>query len=277
MHKPWDYNNLMLDRKLFNDTVYTPLAEALKELDKRQKNSKLKNKVEKLLNGDVPEFFRENKKTAVLYRHIATPNNETQHFLSLIKNTSLQPVICEYHDDIFTPDANEYKRALTKLQIHKESLHAKQVFDKENLSIVDFNKFRGKPIKELTTLWGESLIDFHHNLLKTFFPGQKIALWDSSVWCKNNGLKPAEYYKKFFLFFIAHGIFFENFLFNMEELNFSKKVILPAIEDVIKTVGIKPLVVPIISFEAEKLGSYWYYYPCETKKIVKEKLQNRKK
>ena len=42
-----DYNKIMSDRNIFNQIVYTPLSEALKILDERQKDKKLVTKVEK--------------------------------------------------------------------------------------------------------------------------------------------------------------------------------------------------------------------------------------
>ena len=42
-----DYSKIMSDRNIFNQIVYTPLSEALKILDERQKDKKLVTKVEK--------------------------------------------------------------------------------------------------------------------------------------------------------------------------------------------------------------------------------------
>ena len=54
-----DYNKIMADRKLFNKTVYTPMSEALRLLDERRKDPELMAKVEKLLNGDIPEILKD--------------------------------------------------------------------------------------------------------------------------------------------------------------------------------------------------------------------------
>ncbi len=42
-----DYNKIMADRKLFNQTVYTPMSEAIRLLDERRKDPELIAKVEK--------------------------------------------------------------------------------------------------------------------------------------------------------------------------------------------------------------------------------------
>ena len=101
----------MNDRNIFNQIVYTPLSEALLLLDKRRKDPELITKVEKLLKGDIPEILKNNKKYAVLFRQIATPNYETKRFIALAKENNLCPVIFEYHNDKFTSN-NEFKHSL---------------------------------------------------------------------------------------------------------------------------------------------------------------------
>ena len=49
-----DYNKIISSRNIFNQTVYTPLSEAIRLLEERQKDHKLIAKIEKLLNGDIP-------------------------------------------------------------------------------------------------------------------------------------------------------------------------------------------------------------------------------
>ena len=46
-----DYDAIMADRNIFNQIVYTPLSEALRLLDERQKDKKLMAKVNELLKG----------------------------------------------------------------------------------------------------------------------------------------------------------------------------------------------------------------------------------
>ncbi|MFA6392497.1 MAG: hypothetical protein WCW54_00205 [Candidatus Paceibacterota bacterium] len=42
-----DYDTIMSDRNIFNQIVYTPLSEALRLLDERQKDPELMAKIEK--------------------------------------------------------------------------------------------------------------------------------------------------------------------------------------------------------------------------------------
>ena len=169
MIKIGDYNKIMSDRNIFNQIVYTPMSEALLLLDKRRKDLELITKVEKLLKGDIPEIFKNNKKYAVLFRQIATPNYETKRFIALAKENNLHPVIFEYHDDLFSPDNNQFKYSLGILPIHKIIKNKPSLHLKEYIRIVDFNKHKGKKMKEVLTAWSEPLIDFHKFLFSNHF------------------------------------------------------------------------------------------------------------
>lgn len=262
-----DYNIIMSDHDIFNKVIYTPLSEALKLLEERRNNKELVSKIDLLLKDSMPDFFKKNEPFGILFRHISTPNNETRHFVSILKDTFLRPVICEYHDDLFTPDSNEYKHSLGKIRVHKIS--NKSIIEHEKISILDFNKEKGKKIKNVETNLGVSLVNFHRDLFNLHLPNSNTLFYDLSDWCKTNGKTPYEYYKVFFIFFITHGILFENFLFCKEELDFSRKIILPALEYVTNITGEKPLIVPITPIDIEELDGYWLYYPHSTKEFIK--------
>src|ERR1035437_857047 len=91
MIKIGDYNTIMNDRNIFNQIVYTPLSEALRLLDERKKDKKLMAKVKKLLNGNIPKIFKDNK-CGIMARQLATPNYENRMFISLAKESDLHPV-----------------------------------------------------------------------------------------------------------------------------------------------------------------------------------------
>ena len=118
MIKIGDYNKIMSDRNLFNQIVYTPLSDAIKLLNERQKDPKLMAKVKKLLNRNVPKVFKD-KKCGVMARQLATPNYENRRFISLVKENGLHPVFIEYFDDKFTSN-NKYKHSLGQLHIQNK-------------------------------------------------------------------------------------------------------------------------------------------------------------
>jgi len=264
-----DYNTIMGDRNIFNQIVYTPISEALRLLEKRKKDPELTAKVEKLLKGDIPEFFKKNKKYAVLFRQIATPNHETRRFLSLAKENNLSPVIFEFHDDKFTSN-NEFKHSLGQLHIQNKNSKNNN-YSVEKITIVDFNLHGGKKFKDVKTLWLEPLIDFHRKLFTIHdYNTDDFHLYDASMWFKKNGGKAVDYYVNFLLLFTCYGILFENFLTSKNsEGDFTKNIVLPAIEKVINIAGVKPIVVPLEPLDSET-DIFWVHHLSK----IKTKIPN---
>lgn len=270
MNKIGDFNQIMSDKNLFYKTIYTPLSEALKILEERQKDEDLIQEIEKLLDGNIPEPLREVGKNAVQFRQIATPNVDCEHFISIAKSFDLQPVFFEYFEDKFTSN-NEFKHSLGQLRIH-DGINRYGMFNSEKITILDFNKYNGKKFKEILTLKSEPLIDFHRGLFDVLgFKKENFKFHDASLWFEKNGKKAEKYYANFFLLFVAHGILFENFLMNGTEGDFSKKIVLPALEEVERLTGLKPLIVPIPPMDIEE-EEHWIAYHPKIKKYIKNKL-----
>lgn len=250
-----DYDKIMSDHNIFNQIVYTPLSEAIKILEERQKDTVLIKKIEKLFKGDIPKILK-NKKCGVIARQIATPNKENRVFVSIAKENGLVPVFFEYLDDKFTSN-NKFKHSLGQLLIQNK-INSKGNDCIEKINIIDFNKFDGKKFKDIKTTWGEPLVDFHKKLfdlydLKDFY------FHDESDWYKDNNIKSLKLaYENFFLLFVCFGVLFENFLLSKDsEGEFTKTIVLPTIEKIINLTGVKPLIVPseAIDLEAE---DFWY-------------------
>lgn len=256
----------MADRKLFNKTVYTPMSEALRLLEERRNNPELMAKVEKLFTGEIPEPLKKEKMYGVQARQIATPNYDTCWFLELTKSNGLTPVFLEYYDDKFTSN-NDFKYSLGILRIH-EKINKKGEDIEEKINIVNFSKDDGKKIKDISTISGESLTNFHHNLFKALnLQIDEKSFYDNSIWFNKMGGKASSYYYNFLLLFICHGILFENFLFE-DGKDFTKKIFLPSLEKVSIATGMKPLIVPIPPMDNED-DSHWFSY----NKIIKEYIK----
>ncbi|MCX6752005.1 MAG: hypothetical protein NTZ87_00675 [Candidatus Nomurabacteria bacterium] len=264
-----DYNAIMDDHNIFNQVVYTPLSEALKLLDERRKDKILVGKVEKLLNGDIPEILRK-KKCAILFRQVATPNHETKRFLDMAKEDGLHPVIFEYHEDKFTSN-NEFKHSLGQLYIQRKCSKNGD-YNVEKITVVDFAKFDGKKLREVETLWKEPLNDFHKKLFNAHeynMGGDNF--YDASLWLKKNGGKAVCYYTNFFLLCSCFGVLFENFLTSKNsEGDFTKGVVLPSVENVINMVGVKPLIVPLEPMDIET-DELWTSYHPKVKTLIPQK------
>ena len=257
----------MSDRNIFNQIVYTPLSEALRLLDERQKDSELMAKVEKLLKGDIPEVFK-NKKCGIFARQIATPNNESLRFLSIAKEHNLYPIFFEFHDDKFTPNNNVFKHSLAQLCVQKK-LDCNGNDYSEKITIVDFNKHGGKKFKNIKTLWAEPLVDFHRKLFESSSSNIKdFCYYDASDWYERNGKKATNYYTNFLMLFICHGILFENFeTLKNSEGDFTQNILLPSLEKVINLIGIKPIIVPLQPLDLET-DNFWLHHLPGVKKFI---------
>ena len=162
-----DYKNIISDRNLFNQTVYTPLSEAIKLLNERHKDPELVARVSKLLNNNIPNIFKENK-CGIMARQLATPNHENRTFISLAKENGLHPVFLEYFDDKFTSN-NKYKHSLGQLHIQKKiDKNGNKVV--ENITIIDFNKSNGKKLKEV-----KSKVEIEQDRARELLGGRSFA------------------------------------------------------------------------------------------------------
>ena len=148
-----DCNLIMKDKSIFYEMVYTPLSEAIKILEERQKDKQLIEKIEKILNNNIPEPLIDIGKNGVMFRQVATPNYEIRWFIELTKDHGLKTNFFEYHSDKFTSN-NSYKHSLGQLVIHKDKKNKKGENIEERISIVDFNKYNGKKLSEVKTLTG---------------------------------------------------------------------------------------------------------------------------
>lgn len=260
-----DYDKIMSDHDLFNKVVYTPLSEALKLLEERRKDPVLMAKIEELLKGDIPEILK-NKKCGVMGRQVATPNFDTQAFIKHTKENQLKTILFEYHEDKFT-SKNCFKHSLGKILVSSGfSKNGNDIVEKIN--IVDHVKYDGKKINEVLTLWKEPLVDFHKSLFKRYKLPDDIVFYDVSQWYNRNGKIASVYYVNYLMLFVAHGILFENFLLSKNsEGDFTKNIVLPAINKIISLTGLKPLVVPIPPMDIED-EEFWISHPNQIKNFI---------
>lgn len=259
---------LVSSREKFNSFIYTPLDEALKELEKRQKDKKLKKEISSFLNDDIPKNFNSGLK-AIFFSYL-TPNYEIRRFFSIVDAIdSLEPVFLEYSDDKFVTE-NERKYALGKLRFYNGTGNRGGT-KIDSANIIEFNKFNGKKISEVKTFWGQSLLDFHHDFFETSFrPLKKASNYDVSNWLKTHGETPKEYYKAILALALVNGIMFENYMLDIKEMSFTKEVFLPAFIYLSKKFGCKPLIVALEPTDIEG-DLFWMCYPGSDKKLINKK------
>lgn len=269
MDKIDDSNKIMGDKKIFYKMVYTPLSEAIKILEERQKDKKLIEKIENILKNNIPEPLKNIAKNGVIFRQVATPNYEIRWFIDLTKSHNLNTVFFEYHSDKFTSN-NFYKHSLGQLRIHKDKHNKNGENIEEKITIVDFNKYNGKQLKDVLTIWGESLIDFHKKLFDAYgYKKDDLCFHEASEWFKENGPKAIDYYTNFILLFICHGMLFENFLFGGSEGGFTEDILLPAFKKASDLAGVKPLIVPIPPMDPDiEEDIHWHSYSPKIKSLI---------
>ncbi|MEI8337868.1 MAG: hypothetical protein WCF92_01825 [bacterium] len=258
-------DKLVANREEFDKFVYMSFDDATKEIERRQNDKLIEKYLEKTLPHGIPIEMR-GKKSVVLFRHIATLNYEILRFISLTSVTDkFQQLIIEYSADKFT-NRNEGKFFLGKMSFVKGTNKKNEaMFESQN--IINFNTSNFKPISSIKTLWGQSLVDFHHELFFKFFPELKGHVFDLSEWIHENGDEAKKYYKYFLSLFLKHGMLFENFLLENNELAFTKDIILPAIMEIEKETGMRPIIVALEPTDIED-SKFWLSHPYNQKKIV---------
>jgi len=245
--------------------IYTPLSEAKAELERRWDDPELKKKVEEYLGDNLPLPLRGEPRALCTF-HVATSNWAFFHFWKASQEINLKPLVFEYTDDLFVT-TNFDKASLAKMIFyHGRDDNNKMITSGEH--IIDLGgKNEKKKIREIETLWGESLVDFHHRTLNTFY--DNLEIYDGSDDYHKLGKNPKEYYKYIFAFYIRNGILFENYLLSSKEKKFTEEVLFPAFEFVWKKFGVKPLIVPITP-QNEADGKHWWCYPEYIKTLLKK-------
>jgi hypothetical protein len=259
-----DIEELLANREAFGDYVYTPLQDALAQLDERRNDPSLEGKILSFLGNSVPDAFGSTPKV-VLARHVITPSYEVTRFLNVPDSLGMEPLFFEYHKDKMIYK-NPSKYHLGRL-IFEKGIGKKGGTKLEHTNIINFDEAHGAEIGSIRTLSGESLVDFHHGLFLKRFPNLAHTFFDGSTWYSENGGVPVKYYPKFLALFLRNGILFENFLLDQKEISFTREIFLPAFNEVTEHFGIKPLIVRLEPTDIEGDG-FWLAYPYALKKLA---------
>ncbi len=250
------------------DAMYTPLEAAIEELHNRRRRFAGRTPGRDWLPDDLPEH---SGGYAFTSRYVATPNFETQRFMGNTNGTGLLPVIAGLSRDKFVTH-NPLKRALARMCFHHGfNRHGQTLV--EYMNVLD-DKQQGRPLGEVRTFWGQSLVAFHQELLTHALNGDSHpVIFDNSPQYARAGCCPTAYYREFLLrLCLADGILFEDFLLDETEIAFTRDVVLPAFEAVTGQFGMRPLIVYMTSPKELNLP-HWYWYPGELKEFVNNRLK----
>ncbi len=260
-------------RHRYTEDLITPFTKACKELQRRRSDPAIWQRVEKYLNNDIPEYF---KGDPVLYlcRHVASPNIQTLRFIKRFKTRGMKTIIGQDSKDLFVSH-NQLKKSLGKLPICTGvySKHGKIIEQFQKISIIDFNQWNGKPLGDVRTKWGESLVSFHNGLFSKLAK-DAVHIQEDASWVDryNRGDLLAEY-KKVLALFLVHGIMFEDYPTEDSpiEEGFVTDILRPAMQHVEQELGLKPLIAPLVPLGLMST-EVWEGYPPQVLDIVREKM-----
>ena len=218
--------------------------------------------------GPLPDFLRAGPR-AVLARQLATPNFEFHIFAARARSVGLKIVCPDYAADKFC-SGNPDKLALARQTFFLGEGESGGYRTRSHW-LIDVERFDGKPLRMIETLWGEGLVSFHHRLLQQHFPG--VEVMDNSCWLARMGGQPARFWPRLLSLFICDGILFENFHTQGHESEFTRRIIRPAFAEVTAHYGLQPLIVPLLPIARER-DPYWSWYPSLLEQEVLRGLQS---
>lgn len=253
-------------------SIYTNIDDAQSEIWRRWNDTRLKKMVTDFLEEDIPLCFQ-GAPRAVLGRQLATPNFEFFRFIQLANQINLSPVVPEYREDIFhTRNIDKYHWA--KLVFY-HGVGRKGGIKTSSESIIDINKSQGKRFAQICSSSGCNICDFHHTLLHSIAADCTCEILDISDWFNRKGKSPKLFYNSLLSLFVCYGVLFESFLADKWEKEFNEFIVLPAVENIQRLFGLKPLIVPLYPIDKE-YESYWRLYPENLKALVQQMLNGKR-
>ncbi|MFA6278872.1 MAG: hypothetical protein WCS97_03075 [Candidatus Paceibacterota bacterium] len=251
---------------------YTPAAEVGRIIQERWQNVELRKKIEEHFGDGIPTEVL-NGPHGVMWRQICTPDREFARFLDLAKEANIEPLCFESVKDQFMAE-NFTKLAFTNLPFMTGlTKDGKTIAQKEK--IIDFVHAGDNKLCDLKTLWGESLVDFHHWFLRTIFPITENRIVDIYDWTKQHGPSPREYYPALMAFALAHYVLFDDYDLLAAEDEFTMEAVLPAFKEIEAEFGLRPLVVKLSKPGEYETDPYWWCYDKEARDIMEKHKQER--
>lgn len=235
-----------------NKIKYYSLDEAREEIKKRWSNLELKKQIEEELGDDFISSFKDSPK-AISWKAVMSPDNSFTFFLSCSTYLNIEPLFFEYLGDKFT-SVNEEKKNLGRLFLKENGVE--KIFD-----ICNIQENENCSVKDVVLRNKENMVSFYNSLFK--YSGYNCNKIDITEWAHKLGTSD-DYYYKYLLHFVCHGIAFEMFLdetVDKKESNFTNNVIIPKIQKIKEKYGIEPLIIkPYPSNQDKKEDFYWWSF-----------------
>lgn len=118
-----------------------------------------------LASGSMLENHLAARPYAVYSPHVATPNFGMERFVTLATSVGLTPLVLEFNQDKFVT-CNPEKHALARMVFHAGTGRNGGPRNRV-LTLADLHAADGTAICQTTTTWGQGLVPFHHELLRS--------------------------------------------------------------------------------------------------------------
>jgi len=229
------------------ERLYTSLAEAI---------ALGKSRVSMVDTFDPLENRLRAVPTAVLWRHVATPNFELLHFASVAREWNLHPLVLTFNRDKFVT-RNPAKCALARLRFSSNPSDGSY----STIVAADWAKAEGEMISDVRAASGDWLVNFHQKFLSSSELSEVRTL-DISDWLHVHGPTAKSYYRHFFALFTRSAILFDTFLGDSKEEQFTLEVVIPAFDAAFLEHGQRPLICRLDPAGLEG-HSHWLRYPID--------------
>jgi hypothetical protein len=217
----------------FDDGIYVPLEAVVTQASGATTKS--------LVNGAGPPCDPERRPTAVLARHLATPNYELLWFTRLAQRHGFRPLVVEHLSDTFTVN-NPAKRTLAVMPVVTgRSANGRPILRRQ--TIVKPDAVEGWPIERIVTRTGERLVDYHHRKLHETFGALAPVVADLRDLLPAGPRHPSAYYVEFFKLLQGDMVLFEDFVVDSRSADFFRRTVLPAWRHVVETTNRRPQIV----------------------------------
>jgi hypothetical protein len=202
---------------------------------------------------------RINRPTAMLARHIASPNYELLWFVRLARRHGFRALVLEHTSDRFSA-RNPVKHALARMPIVKARSRNGSLIVRPQ-KIMEISENEGRPLKEILTYWGENLVSFHHRKLAEALGSDAPDLVDMTQFLPAAADCPANYYRSLFRLLSGYLVLMEDFVADEDTAEFFSRTVLPAWQDAVSDTGWRPQVVRLT--QSRLISSpIWNAYPA---------------
>ena len=238
------------------ETLYTPRDGAAEILGERQNDSALITRVEEFLDNELPaDTLKADKISAHLARYLPDVSRESLLFAEQASEDGFDQILwAGYRGDRYV-SSNSQKSSLVKPTL----LFAKG--QRRRMPIVEPMQRRGG-IGDLTTIYGESLLEYYQNMREIVFVrrGQadlSDATFDMTNWYRSQAIRfgwqendpnlSRYYYKAIMALITVFAVLYKQNPYNNPSPNaprqFTELMIRPAFTEVEKALGVRPIIV----------------------------------